>query len=80
MNLLIPMCPVLFTDDVEPADPEDDEEEETTEVRFVPNDATILDAFYKAVQDCTLLHPDTSSDMSGEHLLLLQYGWRVNKE
>lgn len=44
--------------------PIDDDEEDTTEIRFVPDNSGRLDQLYKAVQDCTLLHPDASSDMS----------------
>lgn len=35
-----------------------------TEIRFVPDDASVLDDMYKAVQECSLLHPDASSDLS----------------
>lgn len=42
----------------------DDGEEEMTEIRFVPEDESVLDAMYKAVQECSLLHPDPSSDLS----------------
>lgn len=35
-----------------------------TEIRFVPDDASVLDEMYKAVQECSLLHPDASSDLS----------------
>ncbi|ODN01903.1 Methylosome subunit pICln [Orchesella cincta] len=48
-----------------PAEVEDGEEE-MTEIRFVPEDESALDEMYKAVQDCSLLHPDPSSDLSNE--------------
>lgn len=42
------------------------EGEELTEIRFVPDDGSVLDDMYKAVQECSLLHPDPSSDLSSE--------------
>jgi len=47
-------------------DPENeiDPDEVITEVRFVPDEPEILDLMYSSVQECTLLHPDPSSDMS----------------
>lgn len=44
--------------------PYNEDDEETTELRFVPETSARLDEMYKAVQDCTLLHPDAASDMS----------------
>jgi len=44
----------------------DDEEGVITEVRFVPEDPASIDPMYKAVQECTILHPDPCSDMSDE--------------
>jgi len=41
-------------------------EEEMTEIRFVPEEDSTLDEMYKAVQACSLLHPDPSSDLSNE--------------
>lgn len=46
----------------------DDEEGIITEVRFVPEDSAAIDPMYKAVQECTILHPDPCSDMSGKYL------------
>ncbi|CAL8114096.1 unnamed protein product [Orchesella dallaii] len=44
----------------------EDGDEEMTEIRFVPDDESVIDEMYKAVQDCSLLHPDPSSDLSNE--------------
>jgi len=50
-----------------PADVDgEDVEEEMTEIRFVPEEDSALDEMYKAVQECSLLHPDPSSDLSNE--------------
>jgi len=46
------------------AAPSADDDEDMTELRFVPEDQSRLEEMYKAIQDCTLLHPDASSDMS----------------
>jgi nucleotide-sensitive chloride channel 1A len=45
-----------------------DAEEIITEVRFVPqgDSGGILETIYKTVQECTMLHPDPSSDMSDD--------------
>lgn len=43
-----------------------DPEEIVTEVRFIPSAEEALELMYKAVQECTLLHPDPSSDLSGK--------------
>jgi nucleotide-sensitive chloride channel 1A len=45
---------------------QEDDEEEMTEVRFVPEDASVLDDAYKAIGDCSILHPDPASDMSDD--------------
>ena len=56
-----------------------DEEEVITEVRFVPQeDPIVLETIYKAVQECTLLHPDPVSDMSGKSSLLKCSHWRID--
>jgi len=53
--------------DIEAMDVNDDDEDddEMTEVFFIPPDAPTLDLLYKAIEECSLLHPDPSSDMSG---------------
>jgi len=50
----------------EGGDDDEEDEEATTEVRFVPESPVVLEEMYKTVQDCTLLHPDATSDMSEE--------------
>uniref|UniRef100_T1IW02 Methylosome subunit pICln n=1 Tax=Strigamia maritima TaxID=126957 RepID=T1IW02_STRMM len=50
---------------------EDEEEEEgdynstpVTEIRFVPQDTTILDAMYRTMSECQTLHPDPNDSIS----------------
>lgn len=45
-----------------PPDADLDEEEEMTEIRFVPETESVLDDMYKAIQQCSLLHPDQSEE------------------
>ena len=47
----------------------DEGDEEMVEIRFVPDDAAALDEMYKAVQECSLLHPDPSSDLSSKSII-----------
>lgn len=44
----------------------DESDEEMTEIRFVPDDAAVLEEMYKTIQECSLLNPDPSSDLSSE--------------
>lgn len=44
---------------------EDSEDELMTEVRFVPEEKELLNPMYQALQECSLLHPDPVSDMTG---------------
>ncbi|XP_052107118.1 methylosome subunit pICln-like isoform X5 [Mytilus californianus] len=49
-----------LTDDANREDEESDDEDidPSTEMRFVPDDKTVLDQLYKAMSDCQILHPD----------------------
>jgi hypothetical protein len=53
---------LLLDENEEPMDPD----EIITEIKFVPEEAEILPSLYNAIQECTLLHPDSASDMSGK--------------
>ena len=44
----------------------DNEDEECTELRFVPDDKTILSPLFLAMNDCQALHPDEQSDSEKE--------------
>lgn len=48
--------PVLIADE--------DDEEKVVEVRFVPDVADHLDAMFKAMNECQLLHPDPDDSVS----------------
>lgn len=39
-------------------DDDEEDEHETIEVRFVPQDKSLLDTIYKAMTECQRLHPD----------------------
>ncbi|CAG2257861.1 methylosome subunit pICln-like [Mytilus galloprovincialis] len=49
-----------LTDDANREEEESDDEDldPSTEMRFVPDDKTVLDQLYKAMSDCQILHPD----------------------
>lgn len=44
----------------------EDEEGECTELRFVPEDKSILSPLFLAMNDCQALHPDDQSDSEKE--------------
>lgn len=45
---------------------DDDDEDELNELRFIPDSSTSLEAMFKALSDCQLLHPDPNDDLSDE--------------
>lgn len=51
-----------LTDDADKVQDESDDDDEdiepSTEMRFVPEDKTVLDQLYQAMSDCQMLHPD----------------------
>jgi len=69
--ILINQIPILYCQIAEPEEVDSDEEDEIdpeeviTEIKFVPDEAEILPVLYEAIQECTLLHPDSASDMTG---------------
>ena len=48
----------LSTPETSDDDDNDDDDQGTTEIRFVPDDKSCLDALFKAMSECQALHPD----------------------
>jgi nucleotide-sensitive chloride channel 1A len=47
----------------------DDEEKNFTEVRFIPEDKSVLDALFHSMSDCQALHPDPNDSDSGDDFI-----------
>jgi len=47
----------------------DDEEKNFTEVRFIPDDKSVLDALFHSMSDCQALHPDPNDTNSDDDFI-----------